>query len=266
MFNKIRGHLLICAITEALRLDAVNTPFYGRVSNDIIYLSPIVEKQDIFDLMNYLQSDILTNCSYSETELKNMAASISGAQKIASMSTRDLVKAIVSKMNKQKHFEGIQSYLEKNAELQLPYNESKSILEQDGSIENVAKSFFDPLYYYLMATGLSDGEPIIDRRDFQSFIDMQRNRALTFTFGKSENIKAKLQGVLDKYGLDEVVLFVDPYKGDVTYQKLEGLQDKVTIRDYAPEELLVLLEMFRTHIEVQEEVAELIHLYTNNNL
>ena len=266
MFNKIRGHLLICAITEALRLDAVNTPFYGRVSNDIIDLSPIVEKQDIFDLMNYLQSDILTNCSYSDTELKNMAASISGAQKIASMSTRDLVKAIVSKMNKQKHFEGIQSYLEKNAELQLPYNESKSILEKDGSIENVAKSFFDPLYYYLIATGLSDGEPVIDRRDYQSFIDTKRNRALMFTFGKAENVQTKLQGVLDKYGLDEAVLFLDFNNGEVTSQMLEGLQDKVTIHDYASKELLILLEVFRTHVEVQEEVAELIHLYTKNNL
>lgn len=266
MFNKIKGHLLICAITEAVLLDAVNTPFYGRVSNDIIDLSPIVESQDIFNLMSYLQSDILTNCNYSETDLKNMAASISGAQKIAPIPTRDLVKSIVSKMNKQNHFEGLQSYLEKNAKLQLPYNESKSILEKDGSLENVSKSFFDPLYYYLVATGLSDGEPIIDRRDYQSFIDTKRNRALAFTFGKSENIQAKLQGVLDKYGLDEVVLFVDPYKGDITYQKLEGLQNKVKIQDYAPEELLVLLEVFRTHVEVQEEVAELIHLYTNNNL
>lgn len=266
MFNKIRGHLLICAITEALRLDVSNTPFYGRVSSNIIDISPIVESQDIYDLMNYLQSDILTNCNYSEAELRNMAASISGTQKIALAPTRDLVKAIVSKMNKQNHFEGIQSYMEKNANLQLLYNDSKSVLEKDGSLENVVKSFFDPLYYYLIATGLSDGEPVIDRRDYQSFIDTKRNRALMFTFGKAENVQTKLQGVLDKYGLDEAVLFLDFNNGEVTSQMLEGLQDKVTIQDYASKELLILLEVFRTHVEVQEEVAELIHLYTKNNL
>ena len=156
--------------------------------------------------------------------------------------------------------------MEKNANLQLLYNDSKSVLEKDGSLENVVKSFFDPLYYYLIATGLSDGEPVIDRRDYQSFIDTKRNRALMFTFGKAENVQTKLQGVLDKYGLDEAVLFLDLNNGEVTSQMLEGLQDKVTIQDYASKELLILLEVFRTHVEVQEEVAELIHLYTKNNL
>jgi hypothetical protein len=62
------------------------------------------------------------------------------------------------------------------------------------------------------------------------------------------------------------VLFASPENGDVTFKMLEELQDKVTTCDYVPEELLTLLEVFRTHIEAQEEVAELIHLYTQNNL
>lgn len=266
MFNKIKGHVLVCAITEAVRLEVVNEPFYSRVSNDIVDLFQLTSDQDILDLMKYLQSDILVECHCDESELTNMATAVGGTQRISPLPTRELVRVIVSKMKKQRHFEGLKSYLASNTQLQSLYNETMSIMEKDGSPGIVAKSFFDPLSYYLVATGLSEEKPEIDRRDYQSFIDTKRSRAIMFTFGKSESLKEKIQGVMDKYGLEKVVLFASPENGDVTFKMLEELQDKVTTCDYVPEELLTLLEVFRTHIEAQEEVAELIHLYTQNNL
>ena len=162
MFNKIKGHVLVCAITEAVRLEVVNEPFYSRVSNDIVDLFQLTSDQDILDLMKYLQSDILVECHCDESELTNMATAVGGTQRISPLPTRELVRVIVSKMKKQRHFEGLKSYLASNTQLQSLYNETMSIMEKDGSPGIVAKSFFDPLSYYLVATGLSEEKPEIE--------------------------------------------------------------------------------------------------------
>lgn len=264
MFNKIKGHLLFVCTTPAFELETVNPPFYSRIKPHIIEIEPIKEKQDIKDLCYYLQDDILKT-NKTNQEIEKIVSLLYKEQKNQILSTRLLIQHISSLLRDEEKFEGLSKYLNGHQKLKDLYMQSKKYLEMTNALSMVANSFFDPLAYYLEANGFVVGDNL-KRRDLQSFIDVESKRAIMFLFNEKYNLTRKIGVLINEYDVNEISIFVPTNKNvSISYDEINEYNN-IVLQDYNSEELFVLLDMFKSHYDCQNEIANLVHKYTDNIL
>ena len=264
LFNRITGHLLLVCTTLAFDIDTVNPPFYSRIIPHIIRLEPIKEKKELEELCNYLQSDIL-GTNKTSNDIQNYASILYREQRTQPLSTRLLIQRITSMLRDKEIFTNLLDYLSKHYELKDLYNQSKHYLEMTDALNMLSNSFFAPLTYYLEANGYVVGENM-KKRDLQSFIDVESNRAIMFLFNEKNNLVHKIDTLIHEYDAKNVIIFVPTNKEmSISYDDLDNY-NQVRLQDYNSEELFILLDMFKSHFEHQNEIANLIHKYTNNIL
>ena len=133
------------------------------------------------------------------------------------------------------------------------------------ALYKIANSFFDPLAYYLEATGYTIGDNL-KRRDLQSFIDTESQRAIMFLFNEKYHLTHKIDTLINEYDVKYIYIFVPINRNmSISYDEINNYS-QVVLQDYNSEELFILLDMFKSHFGYQNEIANLIHKYTNNIL
>lgn len=264
MFNKINGHLLFVCTTPAFELETVNPPFYSRIKPHIIEIEPIREKQDIKDLCYYLQDDILKT-NKTNQEIEKIILLLYKEQKNQDIPTRLLIQQISSMLRNEERLRNLLVYLKEHPEIKMLYDQSKQYLEMTDALYKIANSFFDPLAYYLEATGYTIGDNL-KRRDLQSFIDTESQRAIMFLFNEKYHLTHKIDTLINEYDVKYVYIFVPINRNmSISYDEINNYS-QVILQDYNSEELFILLDMFKSHFGYQNEIANLIHKYTNNIL
>ena len=264
-FNVIKGHLLLLSITRSVEINVLNPPFYDRISNYIIDMDSLKNKNDVLDLLHFLQYDIIES-KKSESDLEKMSKRISDSLKLSPLSTRELVRTMVAELRDERQFEGLQKYFEKNSEMKELYEESQRFLVLDGVMSDVSLSFFDPLEYYLESLGYADVKSNLKRRDYQAYIDTANYSAIMFTFNNSAKVVERISTLAETYGIKKVFLFISAKNDEITHASLQKIPVSVEFVNYEASDLLVLLDMYKNHFEKQDEIQDLIHQYTHDVL
>ena len=264
LFNKIHGHLLLVCTTLAFDLETVNPPFYSRISPHIIRIEPIKERKEIRELCYYLQNDIL-NTKKNDQDIQKFVSILYNEQKNQDIPTRLLIQQISSMLKNEERFRNLSLYLNEHQELKMLYEQSRQYLEMTDALYKIANSFFDPLAYYLEATGYTIGDNL-KRRDLQSFIDVDSQKAIMFLFNEKYHLTHKIDILINEYDVKDIYIFVPTNKNmSISYDEISSYS-QVILQDYNSEELFILLDMFKSHFDRQAEIADLIHKYTNNIL
>lgn len=264
-FNVIKGHLLLLSITRSVEINVLNPPLYERVSPYIIDMDSLKNKNDVLDLLKFLQQDVIES-KKSDSDIEKLSKRISDSLKLSPHSTRELVRIMVAELRDEKQFEGLQKYFEKNSEMKELYEESQKFLALDGVMSDVSLSFFDPLEYYLESLGYADVKSNLKRRDYQAYIDTANRSAIMFTFNNSTKVLEKISMLAESYDIEKVFLFVSAKNNAISQASLQKIPVIIEFVEYEASNLLVLLDMYKNHYERQEEIQDLIHLYTHDVL
>ena len=265
-FSFIKGHLLLLSITRSVEISTLNPPFYDRIKDYIIDLELLTEKRDILTLMHFLQSERIVETTKSEKEIEKIALRVSNIQRINPISTRELVRQLVAELVNEQQFEGLEEYLNKHDDIRSLYDESQRFLALDGMLSDVPLFFFDPLEYYMESIGYTNVKSNLKRRDYQSYIDIDNSTAIMFSFNNSSKIYDKISKIVEAFNVKNISLFLTPNNEEITYSLFGNIPAAITIQEYEPEKLLILLDMYKNHIEKQEDISHLIHQYTQNTL
>lgn len=264
-FNVIKGHLLLLSITRSVEINVLNPPLYERISPSIIDIDSLKNKNDVLDLLKFLQQDVIET-KKSDSDLEKLSKRISDSLKLSPHSTREVVRIIVAELRDKKQFEGLHIYFEKNPEMKELYEESQRFLVLDGVMSDVSLSFFDPLEYYLESLGYADVKSNLKRRDYQAYIDTANRSAIMFAFNNSTKVVEKISTIAESYDIEKVFLFVSAKSNEITHASLQKIPISVEFVEYEASDLLVLLDMYKNHFEKQEEIQDLIHQYTHDVL
>ena len=198
-------------------------------------------------------------------EVEKIVSLLYKEQKNQILPTRLLIQHISSLLRDEEKFEGLSKYLNGHQKLKDLYMQSKKYLEMTNALSMVANSFFDPLAYYLEANGFVVGDNL-KRRDLQSFIDVESKRAIMFLFNEKYNLTRKIGVLINEYDVNEISIFVPTNKNvSISYDEINEYNN-IVLQDYNSEELFVLLDMFKSHYDCQNEIANLVHKYTDNIL
>lgn len=264
-FTFIKGHLLMLSITRSVEINVLNSPLYDRIHNYIIDMNSLKEKNDVLDLLHFLQHDIIGS-KKSEADLEKISRRISNSLKHTPYSTRELMRTLVAELRGEKKFEGLHKYFEEHPNMKELYDESKRFLILDDVMSDVAFSLFDPLEYYLESLGYVDVKSNLKRRDYQAYIDIDNHSAIMFTFNNLSKIAEKITTMSEVYGIEKVFLFISATNGEISHATLQKIPVSVELVEYEASDLLVLLDMYKNHFEEQEKIADLIHQYTHDVL
>jgi hypothetical protein len=265
LFNKINGHFLISCFTDASgtsQLEIANPAFYNRIKPDIIELLAINDSDDVKELSDYLNELFETN---KQAELDQIVVQV---KKKRHPGNRDLIRNIVQLLFERDEVVPLEESIETN-QLTALYKQTKIDLEAQGIFKSLHQKFFDPLEYFLEDSARMLGGSIIDRRKNQAFIDIENHIIQHFIFNENtdvENINKKVNELVGLYKM-RIVIYA-PIKLELSNSsiRLEYENFEFSIINYEPEELFVLLNMYRENLELQEPIGKVISAYTNNNL
>ncbi|RLJ77330.1 hypothetical protein [Pedobacter alluvionis] len=265
LFNKINGHYLITCFTDAsgtAQLEVANPAFYTRISPDIIELLAISKNDDIKTLSGYLDELFTTN---KQTELDNIVVQVA---KKRHPGNRDLIRHIVQLLFENDVILNLADALESNNLTSL-FGQTKRELENDGILKSLHQKFFDPFEYFLEDSSRMLGGSILDRRKNQAFIDVNNNVIHHLIFNENsdiDNINKKINELVNLYNM-KIVIY-SPIKLELSNSsiQLENEQYGFTIISYEPEELFILLNMYRENFDKKDSIDKVISIYTNNNL
>lgn len=263
MFSFVRGHYLMCCLTDAggdgAFMVGINDAFYSRILPHLLYLNNINGKDEIVQLIRKLNN--LFDLHKTEEEIEKVVKEL---LKENHVQNRDLFRSAIAQLKSEDQKQSLSDLLVKYNLREL-YDETKLELEYEGLFKSINQKFFDPLEAYLEGTfRLENG--IIKSRDYQSFIDNELERIHYFIL----NDNASLESI--QYRVDELL---EIYDYNITVYSPEKLElsngeifsDKsIEIVDYEPKELFILLNMYRDNFEIQSELTKVITDYTNNNL
>lgn len=264
LFSFVKGHYLLCSMTDANAdsdfIRAFNEAFYSRIQPHILHLSFISGKENITTLVNNLND--LYESNKTDSEIDKIVQKLI-KQKLSQ--NRELIRQATFLLNENVKLSWSE-ILNKN-NLQELYNQTFTELDYSGLFKNLHQKFFDPLETYLIGANLMENGSEIKNRDYQSFIDNVNNKIHYFIL--NENIDISLV----QYKIDEIIKTFDkelviysPIKLELTNDILVPSEHTITIVDYDPIELFVLLNMYRDNFEIQTQMHEIIGRYTNDNL
>lgn len=264
LFSFIKGHYLLCSITDANAdsdfIRALNEAFFSRIQPHILLLSYIEGKENILSLVNNLNQ--LYESNKTPNELDKIVQKLS-KQKI--IQNRDLIRAATLLLYEKAQLTWKE--ILKDFNLIKLYDNTYTELNYAGLFKSLHQKFFDPLETYLEGTGLLENGSEIKSRDYQSFIDNVNNKVHYFIL--NENIDFTLV----QYKVDEIiktfekdVIIYSPIRLELKNDIIESDRFSITIVDFDPQELFVLLNMYRDNFEIQSQLNDVIGRYTNDNL
>lgn len=265
LFNRVNGHYLLTCFTHANGIQVIekaNPAFFTRISASILEVKAITKAADIKTLVEYL------NELFETGKQDDVDQIVIQASKKNKSGNRDLIRHIAQLLMEDQENLTLAESLKKYSLIRL-FNTTKTDLERDGILKSIHQKFFDPLEYFLEASfRMLDGN-ILDRRRNQAFIDFNNRTIQHFIFNDSldlENLNKKLNELCDVYEMKLVIY--SPVRLELSSSSITLNNANLTfsIVNYEPEELFVLLNMFRENYELQETIAAVISNYTDNNL
>ena len=264
--NKIQGHYLITCFSNAIATSEIresNPAFYSRIEKNIQELPAMNSAEDINLLSIYLSK--LFKLKTSDEELRKL---VTQARKLAFNQNRALIRYIVELLLERQESYSLDQLLERKKINQL-YKDTFSKMEYEGTFKSINRKFFDPLEFYLESKHLLEDGNRLERRDNQAFIDKVSGKVHYFIFNENsliENINKRINEIILKNNKDVVVY--SPVKLELKNSNidLESSTFSFEIVDYDPNELFVLLTMFRENFDKQDDLSDIIASYTENNL
>lgn len=264
LFSFVKGHYLICSQTDANSdpnfIRELNEAFYTRIEPHILMLPNISGKEQISTLVVNLKELFELNKSTSELDaiVKNLVK-----QKIGQ--NRDLIREATQLLNAN----GKPSWnsLLEQFNLRPLYENTKNELEFEGLLKSLSSKFFDPLETYLEGSLLLENGSEIKSRDYQSFIDNGGNKVHYFILNENmtiDVIQYKVEDIYKTFKRD--VIIYAPVKLELRNGMVEVENCSIEIVDIEPQELFVLLNMYRDNFEHQSGLSKVIAAYTNDNL
>ena len=158
--------------------------------------------------------------------------------------------------------ENIEDILRKHEELCELYKETEENLNSRQAFDNLSRSFFDPLSYYLYALGYKDVDANLVRRDLQSFLVPSENKAFLFLFNDSSKVQSRIQELYEEKGINSFVIFV-PEDMSLSYADINVDSVLLKMHTYKPKEVFILLNMYRQNFDKQSKISEILSVAFN---
>ncbi|MCX2573337.1 BREX system ATP-binding domain-containing protein [Pedobacter sandarakinus] len=264
LFSFVKGHYLMCSQTDANSdpdfIRQLNEAFYTRIEPHILMLPNISGKEQISVLVSNLKKLFGLNKSTSEEEaiVKNLVK-----QKIGQ--NRDLIREATHLLNAID--KPSWNYLLDQFNLRNLYENTKNELEFEGLLRSLSTKFFDPLETYLEGSSLLENGSEIKSRDYQSFIDNVGNKVHYFILNENtaiDVIQYKVEDIFEAFQRD--IIIYAPVKLELKNGMVVVENCNIEIVDIEPQELFILLNMYRDNFEHQTGLSKVIAAYTNDNL
>jgi len=260
LFNQIKGHYLLVSFTTGVgesEISTANDALYTRIKPDILQVEALSKKDDILELIEYLNELFETQ--------KNINDVFNTYWKNKAPNNRLAIQNISSILYKEQSNETLMEVLEKS-ELIDTYKETEERLEEEEAFKNIHRKFFDPFEFYLEAT---ESTGILKKQE-RLYIDHQGEKVNYFIFNTYledfQNEKLKIEKLLAEYP-EYLIVILAPEKLELTFTALELKEDnRVELLDYDPKDLLVLFEMFRDNYDLQPVLIDIISDYTKQKL
>lgn len=259
LFNKIKGHYLISAITNGVDVQALCQPLYERLGKDIITIEKIKTEEELSKLIKLL-SDLLSIKIDDEKKL-DIVGKLSRNQKLINNRRTIQFAAELIRNTEFNEEQSIEDVLKLDRDLKDLYEETKVQLESQSAFSNLSRVIFDPLKYYLESLGYNDVDKNLLRRDYQSFIDESTKKAYFFLFNDNLKIQSRIEDFVENKGIHNFVIFV-PYEMSLSYSDFSLESNSIQIIEYNPAQLFILLNMYKWNIDKQTEIFKLIGIAT----
>lgn len=260
LFSKIKGHYMISAMTFGVNIELLSPPLYGRLKDDIVTVEKLSSMDDLVKLVELL-SELLESPTAAQ-EIKTIAGKLKRNQQLSN--NRLIVqKASELLRGQERESENIKDILRKHEELSELYKETEENLNSRQAFDNLSRSFFDPLSYYLYALGYKDVDANLVRRDLQSFLVPSENKAFLFLFNDSSKVQSRIQELYEEKGISSFVIFVPE---DISLSYADINVDKVVLKmhTYNPKEVFILLNMYRQNFDKQSKISEILSVAFNS--
>jgi hypothetical protein len=261
LFNQIKGHLLIVAMTDSIGssvINEANNALYTRIKNDIVPIEVISKKDDVIALISYLNE--LFGKSEDAQEI------YSQLRKGDKSSNRILIQEISKYLHREVVDKPLTELLEESG-LKALYDTTKEKLNKDEAFKNLHRKFFDPLEYYVESIGIDSNG--LNKQE-RVLIDEAVEKVHYFIFNSYledfANEKNKINRLLVENPDKQVIVYAPETLGLTNSLINDDDDTRIKIIDYVPEELFVLLEMYRENFDVQSILNGIISLYTNRKL
>lgn len=256
----IKGHGLVTAATDASgenALASLNPAFQRRIKTFVSYLTAIEGKEDISELVRYLNDLIDTGKSAEDVDkIINILAksTYSNNNLIVKHACENLMDPYKKTWTKQLEEFGLQNI----------FKEEYEKLNLNGAFEGIYTKFFDSLSRYVKVT--SDFELEEVKASERVLVRNEQQEVLVFLFSDDfESNKNRLDTIASTYPTFSIRIF-RPLSADVSFNIEPGKKVKEIIT-YNPEKLMTLFDMFYdNYTEYGEKVQNLIHTYSNNVL
>ena len=264
MFSFIKGHYLMCCYTDANAdasfISGINDAFYSRIQPHVLHLTHIENRKDILDLTNRLNS--LFNLNRHKDDIEKIVKELLKQKYIQN---RELIRNAISMLKEEEIKFSLNELLEK-AGLSELYNDTYEQLEYEGLFKSINQKFFDPLEAYLEGNYMLENGHI-KSRDYQSYIDNTNEKTHYFILNENlgtESIQLRVDELISLF--DHDVIIYAPEEIELGNGIITSNTKEVSIVDYDPKALFVLLNMYRDNFDVQSQMTKVITSYTNNNL
>lgn len=260
LFNQINGHYLIVSFTDSIgssEISNANNALYTRIRGDIAQIEPLKSKEDIQNLITYLNELFGTN--------KDINDIYTALSKKDATNNRSAIQEISKLLYAQESTESLGKLLEDNQLTDL-FASTSTKLENDEAFKNMHRKFFDPLEYYIESLGQnSDG---LNKQE-RTFIDVDNEKVHYFIFNTYledfENEKIKINYLINDNPGSSIIVYA-PITLELTHSKLDIDEENFSIIDIEPKDLFVLLVMYRDNFDLQPQIAELISNYSRQKL
>jgi hypothetical protein len=259
LFNQIKGHYLLVAMTDSVDSTLIsesNPALYTRIKDDIIPVQALTNKQDKIELIQYLDELFGKN--------EDVASLYSQLRKSDTSNNRLIIQEISKLLHKESVVKPLSELLTDNSLSQI-YADTKEKLTKDDAFKNLHRKFFDPLEYYIESIGIDSSG--LNKQE-RVLIDESVEKVHYFIFNSYiedyENEKNKISKLLNDNPEKQIVVY-SPETLEMTNSMI-GIDDKVKIVDYVPEELFIILEIYRENYDFQAILNDVISIYTKQNL
>lgn len=259
LFNQIKGHYLLVAMTDSVDSTLIsesNPALYTRIKDDIIPVQALTNKQDKIELIQYLDELFAKN--------EDINTIYSQLRKSDTSNNRLIIQEISKLLHKESVVKPLRELLTDSNLSQL-YADTKEKLTKDDAFKNLHRKFFDPLEYYIESIGIDSNG--LNKQE-RVLIDESVEKLHYFIFNEYiedfENEKNKISKLLNDNPEKSIVIY-SPEKLEMTNSKI-GIIDRIKIVDYVPDELFIILEMYRENYDFQTTLNDVISNYTKQNL
>lgn len=255
----IRGHMLICSITDAgkhssMPLENYNPAFARRIMTATYIVKCISGLEDITKLAESL-------CSILGEEYKNIQLIASKVYKQHLAHTNEIVISLYNNLIKNDY----KSWREKlkEAGLDCRLNERIESLRDEGVETRINTKFFAPLENYINIVSQDSSEYLIKAQMYQTVRSSEKTSCYIFLFTNDYDANvSRIKNVKQLFPNDKLYIFkpegLSISNSDLQGYKISQVEDVI---NYDPIELMALLTLFEDDYE-NETLKDIIVEYT----